>query len=359
MLETSLGGGSACPRPQSLGLSTFNAVRYYSVADRILCFAGAEESVLDLIHGFLSGYYFNPVRSDDAGNNPSALIDIPVIEIHRGEPANLPTPGSGFAIEDGYCFSISDQILLEVNGSTILVGPCEGNRTNVWLSEVTAGKHPLALNNVILYAVQAALRRAGMYQFHAGGVIATDRPGGILLVGDSGSGKSTLTATLVSNGWRFVSDDNLLLRNTPSGIGAWALRRYFTFDESTLKACRLLQHENAIGGRVPGDEQKIRFYARRAFPENFVQSILPDVILFPEVSSGSKSRIEPFKQGNALARLIRQCPWATCDAAAAPDHLKALANLVKQTRSYSFFAGRDIFEDPDSVPSLIRQQIDA
>jgi hypothetical protein len=354
MLETLPGGGSAFPRPQSLGLSTTNAVRYYSVADRILCFTGADEAVLNLVHGFLSGYYFNPVRSDDTRNQPAAII-----EINRGEPANLPTRGSGFAIEDGFCFPSNDQILLEVNGSTILVGPSGSNRTIVWLSEATAGKHPLALNNVILYAVQAALRRAGMYQFHAGGVVAPDRLGGILLVGDSGSGKSTLTATLVSNRWRFVSDDNLLLRDTPSGIVSWALRRYFTFDESTLGACGLLQFETAIGGRVPGDADKIRFYARRAFPESFVESVFPDVILFPEVGDGSKSRIEPFKQGNALARLIRQCPWATCDAAAATDHLKALATLVRQTRSYSFVAGRDIFEDPESIPNLIRQQIDA
>jgi hypothetical protein len=359
MLETSLGGGSACPPPQSPGLAAVNAIRYYSVADRILCFGGADESVLNLIHGFLSGYYFNPVKSDEAGHSPSARLEIPIIEIHGAEPANLPTRESGFAIEDGHCFTHNDQILLEVNGSTILVGPAASRRTNVWLSETTAGKHPLALNNVILYAVQAALRRAGMYQFHAGGVIAPERPGGILLVGDSGSGKSTLTATLVGSGWQFVSDDNLLLRDTQSGIVAWALRRYFTFDETTLSACKLLQFETAIGGRVPGGADKIRFYARRAFPENFVESVHPDVILFPEICSEARSRIERFKQGNALARLIRQCPWATCDTAAAPDHLRALANLVKQTRSYSFFAGRDVFENPPAIANLIRQQIDA
>jgi hypothetical protein len=352
-LETSILGGSTS-RSLLLGLSAANAVRYYSVADRILCFAGADDSDLNLIHSFLSGYYFHPVSADHTGDKPSAII-----EIHRAEPAELPTRGSGFAVEDGYCFPVNDQILLEVNGSTILVGPSARNRTIVWLAEATAGIHPLALNNVILYAVQASLRRAGMYQFHAGGVIATDRPGGILLVGDSGSGKSTLTATLVNRGWRFVSDDNLLLRDTPSGIVAWALRRYFTFDESTLRACGLLQFETAIGDRVPGDTEKIRFYSRRAFPERFVESVVPDVILFPEVSHASKSRIEPFNPGNALARLIRQCPWATCDAAAAPAHLKALTKLVKQTRSYSFFAGHDIFEDPDSIPNLIRHQIDA
>ena len=179
-----------------------------------------------------------------------------------------------------------------------------------------------------------------------------------MLVGDSGSGKSTLTATLLSNGWHFVSDDNLLLTESQTGIVAWALRRYFTFDESTLKACSLLQFVDAVGGRVPGDREKVRFYARTAFPESFVESCNPGVILFPSISGDATTRLEPVRQGDALARLIRQCPWATCDSAVAPQHLRVLSRLISQTGSYSIIAGRDVFESPTSIPDLIAQ-IDA
>jgi hypothetical protein len=270
----------------------------------------------------------------------------------------LPASDSGFEIEDGHCFTADDQIVLEVNGSTIVIGPPESNQTDVWLSESTAGRHPLALNNVILYAVQAALRRAGLYQFHAGCVISDIDSSAVLLVGDSGCGKSTLTATLVGGGWKFVSDDNLLLRSSAAGIEAWALRRYFTFDETTLVACKLTSIKESIGGQVPGKTEKFRFYARQAFPGKFVASCLPAVILFPTVSREAKSRLEPLRQGDALARLIRQCPWATCDAAAAPLHLQALAQLARQTRSYTLFAGQDIFEAPASIPGLIARQIE-
>jgi hypothetical protein len=319
-----------------------------------VCFQGVDEAVLDLVHNFLSGYYFTPVDSIDAGEQPAHLI-----EIHKAPPAAFPTPESGFEIEDGYCYPGSEQITLAVNGSTVLVGAPELNRTDVWLSETTAALHPLALNNVILYAVQAALRRAGMYQFHAGCVLASNGARGILLVGDSGSGKSTLTASLVQLGWHFVSDDNLLLRDSANGIVAWALRRYFTFDEATLKACDLLQFEHAVGSRVPGDRNKFRFYARRAFPHRFVDACMPGVILFPTITGEAISRIGPVSQADSLARLIRQCPWATCDVAAAPEHLQALTKLVKQTRSYAFSAGRDVFEDPASLPGLITRRIDA
>lgn len=331
--------------------STSKGIRHYSVADRTLCFQGVDE-LLDLVHDFLSGYYFTPADSSELRHQPVHLI-----EVHRSAPPAFPFENSGFAIEDGYCYSDHEQIVLLVNGSTIAVSAPELNRTDVWLSDTTASRHTLALNNVILYAVQAALRRGGMYQFHAGCVLAPDATRGMLLVGDSGCGKSTLTAVLIRHGWRFVSDDNLLLRDTPAGILAWALRRYFTFAKSTLDECELRQFPDAIGPTVPGDRDKVRFYARRAFPESFVQTCVPDVILFPAIGAEPQTRIEPVKPGDALARLLRQCPWAICDTATAPDHVRALASLIKQTRSYSVITGRDVFDQPSSIPGLISQRI--
>lgn len=345
--------GSAALDPGRWDLSTSNLVRCYSVADRIFCFRGVDEPVLNLVHEFLRGYFFKPTNLAEAAAPPAHLI-----QLHKTTPPALPASDSGFEIEDGHCFTSGDQIVLEVNGSTIVVGPPELNRTDVWLSQSTPGRHPLALNNVILYAVQAALRRAGLYQFHAGCVLSDKNHRAILLVGDSGCGKSTLTATLVRHGWNFVSDDNLMLCDSAVGIEAWALRRYFTFDEATLNACDLMSFKESIGGRVPGKTEKFRFYARQAFPSQFVAKCLPGAILFPTLSRESKSRIEPLKQGDALARLIQQCPWATCDAACAPLHLQVLSKLARQTRSYTLFASRDVFEDPASIPGLIAQQVE-
>lgn len=347
-------GDSAALERGRWDVSKSNFVRYYSVADRIICIKGVDEPVLNLAHGFLSGYYFTPTNFSAAGAAPAHLI-----ELHKSAPPSFPSSEPGFEIEDGHCFTSSGQIVLEVNGSTIVIGPPESNRTDIWLSETTAARHALALNNVILYAVQGALRRAGLYQFHAGCVLPGERGTGTLLVGDSGCGKSTLTVTLLRNGWHFVSDDNLLLSEAAAGIEAWALRRYFTFDEATLRACQLSGFADAIRGQVPGKEEKRRFFAREAFPGKFVDRCLPGAILFPTVSGEARSRLEPLKQADALARLIRQCPWATCDAAAAPAHLRVLSKLAKQTRSYTLFAGRDIFADPESIPEVITEQTES
>lgn len=349
MQEVSSVAGSAAPGRGRWRVSTSNPIKYYSVANRILGFQGIAEPVLNLVRDFLGGYYFTPTELAET-DSPAHLI-----AIHQaGGPPPLPDV-SGFPIEDGYCYPDGDQLFFEVNGSTILVSAPELKRTDIWLSESTQRRHPLALNNVILYAVQAGLRRAGLYQFHAGCVLTNDSDQGILLVGDSGSGKSTLTVTLLNQGWRFVSDDNLLLHDSPSGIRAWALRQYFTFDQPTLKTCNLLRYEDAVGGRVPGDRDKLRFYARRAFPDSFVESCFPAVILFPTLGEHLKSELQPIKQATALTRLIRQCPWATCDAAAAAAHLDLLAKLAQQAKSYSFAAGRDVFADPASISNLITE----
>ena len=350
MVEISSAGDSPLTQPRSTELCTSNHVKCYSVADRVLAFQGVDEPTLTLVHNFLSGYFFTPVDP-----SPSRQPDH-LIFIDRSEPPDFDL-SNGFKIEDGYCYPGDKQVLLVVNESTILVGEPGSNRTDVWLSDTTQAKHPFALNNVILYAVQSALRRAGLYQFHAACVLPPAQAIGVLVVGDSGCGKSTLTATLVRNGWGFSTDDNLLLSDTESGIMAWALRSYFTFHESTLNACKLHEFDFAIGGRV--DSNKLRFDARRAFPERFVELCRPAVILFPEISNESKSRITPMAQSNALARLIEQCPWATCDAAVAPKHLKALSDLIKQTKSYSLSAARDIFEDPSSISDLLSQEIDS
>ncbi|HSS20505.1 MAG TPA: hypothetical protein VLL54_10555 [Pyrinomonadaceae bacterium] len=349
MQEVSSVAGSTAPSRGRWGVSTSNLVRYYAVANRILAFQGADEPVLNLVHSFLSGYYFTPTKFSAEGPPPAHLIDI-----HRA-PDSLPQPETaGFPIEDGYCYPEEEQLTLVVNGSTIVVGPPEQNRTDIWLVEETAGLHPLALNNVILYAVQAALRRAGLYQFHSGCVLADENDSGVLIVGDSGSGKSTLTVSLLNEGWRFVSDDNLLLHDSQNGITAWALRQYFTFDEPTLRACNLLRFADVIGSRLPSDPDKLRFYARRAFPESFTETCVPGVILFPSISTEIKSRLESIKPADALMRLLRQCPWATCDAAAAPAHLALLAKLASQTRSYSLIAGSDVFANPNSITELLK-----
>ena len=98
------------------------------------------------------------------------------------------------------------------------------------------------------------------------------------------------------------------------------------------------------------------FYARRAFPGQLCGVLFPGCNIVSHTGREHlKTELQPIKQATALTRLIRQCPWATCDAAAAAAHLDLLAKLAQQAKSYSFAAGRDVFADPASISNLITE----
>jgi hypothetical protein len=59
------------------------------------------------------------------------------------------------------------------------------------------------------------LRQHGIYALHANGLV---KESGILFVGGSGSGKSTSSLSLIRQGWSYLSDDVILLRNSLDGI---------------------------------------------------------------------------------------------------------------------------------------------
>jgi hypothetical protein len=89
------------------------------------------------------------------------------------------------------------------------------------------------------------------------------------------------------------------------------------------------------------------------FPDSFVESCRPRVLLFPTLTGEAESRVVKLSSGEAMARLIRQCPWASYDAGTAREHLRVLGLLAKQNISYSLDAGLDLLEDSTRAPRLL------
>jgi len=335
-------------------VSTSKLVSIFSVADRFISFEAGAQSCLDLVRQFLTGYFLKPVTVPD----PTIPI-AHAIRIHSDQFSLPEFPSTAFEIEDGRCFVNLEKLLLDVNGSMIEIGDRASATSDVWLSETTAQRHPLALNNAILYAVQGALRRAGLYQLHAAAVLPPESASnrGILFVGASGSGKSTWTALLTVLGWRFVSDDNLLLSYRNEDAVVWAFRRDFALAEPTLALPLIKRFESFTNGLVPSDERKLRFAAHRAFPERFVASCTPRVLFFPEITDAVETSVQPLNQSEALIRLLGQCPWAAYDPAVARAHQKALRDLSCQATSYSLLAGKDVVEEPAEAAEIINRVI--
>jgi hypothetical protein len=201
--------------------------------------------------------------------------------------------------------------------------------------------------------LQAALRRAGVYDLHAAGALDPKTQTGALFVGASGSGKTTLTLRLAACGWRYLSDDMVVLRETPAGLEVEGLRRLFAVAAKSIAATGLEQVGAVLGPPVASDPSKRRLEPEAVFPEGRAVRCTPRALFFPRVTDANVSSVGPLTGREAMQRLVRACPWATYDAPVAPEYLRVLARLARQCRAYELRAGRDLLAEPARAADLL------
>jgi hypothetical protein len=111
--------------------------------------------------------------------------------------------------------------------------------------------------------------------------------------------------------------------------------------------------EAALGAPANSDPNKRKLEPAITFPNRFVESCRPRVLMFPTLTGEAASRVGKISPGEAMARLIRQCPWASYDKGTAREHLRVLGKLAQQSDSFTLDAGRDLIEDSASAPQLL------
>jgi hypothetical protein len=230
-----------------------------------------------------------------------------------------------------------------------------GNARGVeaWIGTGAASRERAALARLVFEATMVALRRCGLFELHAAGVIEPETGGGFLVVGPSGSGKSTLATQLASAGWRYLSDDALLLRGGDS-VEACALRREFAVTEQTVAAGVLEGFEDMLKEPVPFDPLKRRFKPHAIFPEGFAESCEPRALFFPVITNEPASGARRLTQAETMRGLLRMCPWACYDRPAAAAHLGLLARLARQAAGFELRAGRDLLGDAEFSADYLR-----
>lgn len=188
-----------------------------------------------------------------------------------------------------------------------------------------------------------------LYPLHAAALGRDGR--GLLLVANSDCGKSTLAYSLVREGWRYLSDDMVLLRAGGPAVDAVPFRRRFGLD---AVAGRFFP-ELARGGHGPQlvEEDKWSVDVERFAPGQAVDVLRPDVLVLPQIVDADESRVELAGPVDAHLALVRQSALTRLDPAATHAHVGALSRLVGQTRHYRLLAGRDIVRDPARASRLL------
>jgi hypothetical protein len=321
--------------------------KFYTIGERLLAFQFSDEVAARVAGEFIGGMYFTPCPAR------AARFVHCTVKIFYGDPPPLPPGCQSFEVPRGQCYANGDEHFLDIDESRIAVYPRASGLVCVWLGTTAHARHPVAIVNTLSYALQAALRRGGLYVLHAAGVVEPETGTGMVVVGNSNSGKSSLTVRLAGAGWRYLSDDMLVLGEENGEVEAWAFRRIFSISPASFASSGLSDADAALGAPVNSDPGKRKLEPSIAFPGGFVESCRPRVLLFPTLTGEEASRVERLSAGESMARLIRQCPWASYDAATAREHLRALGLLAKQSISYSLRAGLDLLEDSTLAPQLL------
>jgi len=303
---------------------------FYSVAGRLLFIESFNPELRKLIVELFAGWQLTPVSLP--GRSPDIQINFSCGEAQQSSPRDL----EQFEIaEGGKCHTDGTELYLELGGAVVHLA--NHNSVDVSFTELPRLGDPL-FGRAASFAVCAGLRRHGLFDMHSAGVVEPESGTGVLIVGPSGSGKSTLTLQLVTSGWSYLSDDELLLSLDEGAVKARGFRSFFAVGRAgaRLKHCF---------------EPEIVFRSKRTAHAR------PGLLLFIRLNGELRSYLSKLSQPEIMTRLIRACPWATYDKSIAGANLELLSTLARQTRGFDLSAGRDLLE-PGFAASFLSASLD-
>lgn len=346
-LETAFGSDSSVGAAEYSERPVFAS--FYAVAGRFVCVETSDSEINELMMRCFAGWHVDPLRADGLAAN--VTIAVHTSHDQPAPPANL----APFEVaEGGLCRTDGQIYFFENRGSTVVAGHRDSPRVEVWIGNSVESRERSVLARLIFNAAMVAMRRCGLYELHAAGVVSPSGEG-ILVIGPSGSGKSNLAAQLAASGWQYLSDDSVLLYSRNGIVHAHALRRMFALTNEVFSAAGLTESDSIEVTVVPFDPLKKRFEPAPVFPGRFALSCQPTRVVFSRIENGAASRIQLLNRSETMARLIRMCPWACYDKTTAEAHLEVLGTLARQADGFELLAGADLLNSERASEFLLSQ----
>jgi hypothetical protein len=194
------------------------------------------------------------------------------------------------------------------------------------------------------------LRSVGYYAIHAAGLLQDDAA--VLLVGTSDSGKSTTTLGLIRRRWHYLSDDSVALVAAADGIDAVSMRHDVCVDADVAEHFPELTYR--VWPSAPNDPAKWRIDPEVLYPGSFMQSMRPNVLVFPHVTGEAVSVIEPLPQSIAVMMAGRFSALQLAhDPAAMKAQFSVLGSVVAQCSCFALRLGTDALAG-DAVEGMLR-----
>jgi len=324
---------------------TMRAEKNLSVAGVTLTLTSEETALLERAYAHLSELVaFVPASESGRARlrlEPRRLPDLPGETIYQASALVVKRVGEGFSLRCG-----AAQLQLRSNGN-VLSAHC-------FLADDFGQHSAYEQREFFLLGLLMLLRPQGCYGLHACGL---ERHGaGLLLVGASGSGKTTTSLQLIDQGWRYLSDDAVLLRQEASGdVRAHAFRRGFSCTAETLAYFPGLAGASEFGD--PGGKRVVYLESAAPGSSPFTPHCTPSSIVFPTLAGTASTRLRPLSNAQSLLRLCQQSAGIMTDVAVSQGQLTSLTALTLQARSFELLLGQDALEQPDLAHTLITQTL--
>lgn len=229
------------------------------------------------------------------------------------------------------------------------------NGTAAFYFETLDGAIPRGLLfDLIVLSLLILLRPRGLYLLHAACVMHAGA--GYLISASSNSGKSSIALSLVREGWPYLADDMLLLREEGGEVCAHALGRHFRLAQEAV------QRFPEVAAAVPAqgaNVDKLHVDVDAIFPGQFTVQCRPRVLLLPQIVSRAQSALHPVSTTEALLHLLGQTTILTPDPKLAERHMHVLKQLIRQVTVLRLEAGRDLYDDPAKAVGLLTPLVDA
>lgn len=176
------------------------------------------------------------------------------------------------------------------------------------------------------------LGRSARALVHAGAVVSP-RGEAILLVGDAFAGKTTTLVNLVRSGagWRYLSDDHVVLSRDGDRIMVEGWPRMFHMDEG-YESGEVTRRRHAV------DPASLALPVAAKAP--LAGAVLP-------VIRGAETSLESASAGDVLTALIRQSPWLAGDRAVTRDILALLQKAAMLPARGRLGLAEDSYRDPN------------
>jgi hypothetical protein len=264
---------------------------------------------------------------------PSPSANGATLELSVRSTANPPPMPSGarLRVADGLTGTAAGGEMFFSEGTSLLHVQAQSGRAVAELAPAFFDQPDLLRQRFWSLSVLSLLHVRGLFGLHAAALV-NPAGKGLLLVGASGSGKSTLALGLLGAGWRYLSDDAVLLRQQTSTVEALALRKPFS---------------------VVHDARKRRLDVQAMYPRLYRPHCWPTLLVFPRIVDRPTSALRAVSRRTALGGLLAQSGPQFFSQSSMPAHLALLGGLVRQASCHELAAGRDLRYRPAELETLL------